>query len=303
MPELPELEVVREVLQRRVVGQTITGVEVFPPGGPIVVRDLTHAGFTETLTGATFTQVLRRGKFLIFSLSVQDSQRPERNEVKSKGASFDDASGGAPLRTLYLVLNPKLTGRLQLASPSDKRLPKTHVVFTLSDGGQLRYVDQKRMGQLYLTRDLVEVPDHAAMGPEALEISLDDFRARLRAYRGEIKGLLTRGEVVAGIGNAYADEILWAARVHPYRKRTQLTPEEIDRLHAAMRATLLDAIEKVRAEMGGDIHRKPRDFMAVHMKTGEPCPRCGTPISLVGANQRITNFCCTCQPGGLIKGM
>jgi formamidopyrimidine-DNA glycosylase len=159
------------------------------------------------------------------------------------------------------------------------------------------------MGQLYLTRDLAQVPDYAGMGPEALEISLDDFRARLRAYRGEIKGLLTRGEFVAGIGNAYADEILWAARVHPYRKRTQLTPEEIDRLHAAMRATLLDAIEKVRAEMGDDIHRKPRDFMAVHMKTGEPCPRCGTPISLVGANQRITNFCRACQPGGLIKGM
>jgi formamidopyrimidine-DNA glycosylase len=169
------------------------------------------------------------------------------------------------------------------------------------------------MGQLYLTRDLAQVPDYAGMGPEALEISLDDFRARLskmpgaprrvRAYRGEIKGLLTRSEFVAGIGNAYADEILWAARLHPYRRRTQLTPEEIDRLYEAMRATLLDAIEKVRAEMGDDIHRKPRDFMAVHMKTGEPCPRCGTPISLVGANQRITNFCRTCQPGGLIKGM
>jgi formamidopyrimidine-DNA glycosylase len=77
MPELPELEVVREVLQRRVVGQTIAGVEVLPPGGPIVVRDLTHAGFAETLTGATFTHVIRRGKFLVFSLSVQDSARPD----------------------------------------------------------------------------------------------------------------------------------------------------------------------------------------------------------------------------------
>ncbi len=277
MPELPELEVVREVLQRRVVGQTIAGVEVFPPGGPIVVRDLTHAGFSETLTGATVTEVIRRGKFLIFSFNI-DPQ-------------------------LYLVLNPKLTGRLHLAAPSDKRFPKTHVVFTLSDGGQLRYVDQKRMGQLYLTLDLVEVPDYAGMGPEALAVSLDDFRARLKPYRGEIKGVLTRGDFIAGIGNAYADEILWAARLHPYRRRTQLTPEEIDRLYDAMHATLLDAIEKVRAEMGETIHLEPRNFMAVHMKTGEPCPRCGTPISLVGANQRITNFCRTCQPGGLIKGM
>ena len=96
---------------------------------------------------------------------------------------------------------------------------------------------------------------------------------------------------------------MWAARLHPYRRRTQLTPEEIDRLYDAMRATLLDAIEKVRAEMGENIHLKPRDFLAIHMKTGQPCPRCGTPISLVGANQRITNFCRTCQPGGLIKGI
>jgi formamidopyrimidine-DNA glycosylase len=277
MPELPELEVVREVLQRRVVGQTITRVEVLPPGGPIVVRDLTHSDFAESLTGAAITDVVRRGKFLVFSFTAEPR--------------------------LYLVLNPKLTGRLQLAAPTEKRHAKTHVVFALAGSDQLRYVDQKMMGQLYLTHDLSQVPDYAGMGPEALAISRDDFRARLRPFRGEIKGLLTRGEFVAGIGNAYADEILWAARLHPYRKRTQLTPEEVDRLHETMRMTLLDAIEKVRAEMGENIHLKPRDFMAVHMKTGEPCPRCGTPISLVGANQRITNFCRTCQPGGLIKGM
>jgi formamidopyrimidine-DNA glycosylase len=141
------------------------------------------------------------------------------------------------------------------------------------------------------------------MGPEPLEVTLEIFRARMKPFRGEIKGVLTRGEFVAGIGNAYADEILWAARLHPYRKRTQLTAEEVDRLYLAMRQTLTDAIQKVRGEMQENIHLKPRDFLAVHMKTGEPCPRCGTPISLVGANQRITNFCRSCQPGGLIKGM
>ncbi len=139
------------------------------------------------------------------------------------------------------------------------------------------------------------------MGPEALEISLTEFKERLRPYRGEIKGVLVRSEFVAGIGNAYADEILWAAQLHPYRKRTQLTAEEIERLHTAMRATLLDATEQVRAEMGENIYLKPRDFLAIHMKTGQPCPRCGAPIALVSANQRITNFCRTCQPGGLFK--
>jgi formamidopyrimidine-DNA glycosylase len=275
MPELPELEVVRDVLQRRVAGATIENVQVLPPGGAIVVRDLTQSGFAPALTGATITSVARRGKFLVFAFESP----------------------------VFLVINPKLSGRLQLAAPTEKRFAKTHVIFALSSGNELRYLDQKRMGQLYLTRELALVPGFAGLGPEPFDISLDEFRERVRPFRGEIKGVLTRGECVAGIGNAYADEILWNARLHPYRKRTQLTPEEIERLYRAMRATLRDATEHVRAEMGESIHREPRDFLAVHMKTGEPCPRCGTPISLVGANQRITNFCRTCQPGGLIKGM
>jgi formamidopyrimidine-DNA glycosylase len=275
MPELPELEVVCEVLQRRVAGAVIENVEVLPPGGAIVVRDLTQNGFAQTLTGATIASIARRGKFLVFA--------------------FDSP--------LFLVINPKLTGRLQLAAPTEKRFAKTHVVFALSTGKELRYLDQKRMGQLYLTREPTRVPGFAGLGPEPFDISLDEFRERLRPFRGEIKGVLTRGEFVAGIGNAYADEILWNARLHPYRKRTQLTPEEIERLYRAMQTTLRDATEHVRAEMGESIHLEPRDFLFVHMKTGEPCPRCSTPISLVGANQRITNFCRTCQPGGLIKGM
>ena len=222
MPELPELEVVKEVLQRRVVGCAIESVQSIGGGSAIIVRSLAQQRLEEAVTGAQIAGINRRGKFLIFTLdpAVQDSR-------------------------LFLALNPKLTGRLQLAQPTEKRMPKTH----------------------------------------------------------QIKGVLTRGEFIAGIGNAYADEILWAARLHPYRKRTALTGEEIDRLYAAMQSVLREAIEKVRVEMGDAIHREPRDFMAVHMKSGEPCPRCGTPISLVSANQRITNFCRTCQPGGLIKGM
>jgi formamidopyrimidine-DNA glycosylase len=275
MPELPELEVVKEVLQRRVVGRSIEAVRIDPKGGPLVIRDLTHRGFEQTLIGASIKAVTRRGKFLLFSIDPP----------------------------VYLVLNPKLTGRLQLAVPDQKCMPKTHIVFSLSGGDELRYVDQKTMGQVYLTDDLNQVNDYPGRGPEPFDIILDQFRERLKPFRGEIKGVLTRGEFIAGIGNAYADEILWAAKVHPYRKRTQLSGEEIDRLYQAIQSTLREAIDKVRSEMGDNIHLKPREFMAVHMKTGEPCPRCGTSISLVGANQRITNFCRNCQPGGLIKGM
>ena len=276
MPELPELEVVCEVLNRRVAGQIIERVEVLPPGGAIVVRDLTQLGLDAALRGARIAEVTRRGKFLRFA--VVDNP-------------------------LWLVVNPKLTGRLQLAAAGDRRYAKTALVLVLADGQELRYVDQKTMGQIYLAELLDDVPGYAGMGPEALAISLAGFKERLRPFRGEIKGILVRSEFVAGIGNAYADEILWAARLHPYRKRTQLTADEVERLYSAMRTTLLDATEQVRAEMGDNIYLKPRDFLNIHMKTGEACPRCGGPITLVGANQRITNFCRTCQPGGLIKGM
>ena len=274
MPELPELEVVCEVLNRSIAGQTIERVEVLPPGGAIAVRDLTQRGLVEALAGASFASISRRGKFLVFPVT---------------GAA------------LHLVINPKLTGRLQLAVAGDKRYAKTDLTLTFVGGQELRYVDQKTMGQIYLAEQLDAIPGFAEMGPEALEISLAEFKERLRPYRGEIKGVLVRSEFVAGIGNAYADEILWAAQLHPYRKRTQLTAEEIERLFTAMRATLLDATEQVRAEMGENIYLKPRDFLAIHMKTGQPCPRCGAPIALVSANQRITNFCRTCQPGGLFK--
>lgn len=274
MPELPELEVVREVLTRRVIGQHIVEVQPIPPGSAIVLRDLTQQGFANALTGQPINGVIRRGKFLV----------------------FDVGRAG-----LHLVINPKLTGRLQLAQPNDKRMAKTHLIMRLSNGAELRYVDQRQMGQIYLTGNLDVVPDFAGMGPEPFDLTLEQFRARLKPFRGEIKGVLVRNDGIAGIGNAYADEILWAAKLHPYRKRTSLSDEEIARLYAAIQSTLRDATDKVRTEMGENIHLKPRDFMAVHMQADKPCPRCGNTISQVSANQRITNFCRVCQPGGLIR--
>lgn len=275
MPELPELEVIRDVLRTRVVGKKISHVELVQPTAAIVVRDLVGRGLVESLTDATIENVMRRGKFLIFD--------------------FD-----APLK---LVVNPKLSGRLQLANTKDKRYKKTAFLFAFDDDNELRYYDDKAMGQVYLADDVTQVPDFAGMGPEPFEISREEFCERLRGYRGEIKGVLTRGEFIAGIGNAYADEILWHAQLHPYRKRTQLTREETDRLYDAIQETLRDSIEIVRVEMGEKIHLEPRNFFKVHMRTGEPCLRCGTTISEISANQRITNFCRRCQPGGLVRGM
>jgi formamidopyrimidine-DNA glycosylase len=277
MPELPELEIVREVMQRRVVGRRIDDVRLVGKGAPIVVRDLTGRGFVESIRGQTLAEVSRRGKFLLLRLDPS---------------------------ALTLAINPKLTGRLQLCPPGAKKAGPLHVVFTFTDPEEeLRYVDHNTMGQLYLTGDVRAVPTFGEMGPEALAVGPIEFRQRLRRYRGEIKGALTQAAFLAGIGNAYADEILWEARLHPFRKRTSLTAGETDRLYEAVQMVLAAAVERVRVEMGDDIHLKPRDFFAVHMRGGQPCPRCGTNVSEITANQRITSFCRTCQPGGLIKGM
>jgi formamidopyrimidine-DNA glycosylase len=277
VPELPELDVVCEVLTRRLGGRRIEAVTLAAKGSAVIVRDLTGEGFAASLAGASIGAVRRRGKFVLFDF---------------------------PRSPLILAANPKLVGRFQLCPPDAKKAGPVQVTFHFKDPDeQLRYIDSKQMGQLYLTRDTRRIPTFDEMGPDALAVSLEDFRSRLKPFRGEIKGVLTRSRFVAGIGNAYADEILWQAMIHPFRKRTRLSSEEIDRLYNAMRQTLLQAVENVRTEMGDDIHLKPRDFFAVHMRGGEACPRCGTTISEITANQRITSFCRTCQPGGLIRGM
>jgi formamidopyrimidine-DNA glycosylase len=268
MPELPELEVVKDFLVEHLVGRRIDGVEVLRP---IVVRNLTQDDFVSQLMGRRFTEVVRRGKYLLLSL--------------------DD---------LHLVIAPMLSGRLYWCSPTAKRLVKTFIMFHLEGGIDLRYVDDKQMGKVYLTSDFALVPGFAGQGPEALEVSLDTFEQRLRARRGEIKGILTSQAFLAGIGNAYADEILFRAGLYPFRRRTSLSQEEIGQLHQAMRGVLLESTDSVREQMGKDIHLKPREFMVVHGKGGTPCPQCGTPISEIRSRGRATNFCRSCQSGIMI---
>lgn len=273
MPELPDLEVIKEFLQGHIVGQEIAEAEVVRP---IVVRNLAGGDFATCLMGQRVEQGHRRGKFLILTLDSGD----------------------------YLVINPMLAGRLHYAPRRERRLRTTFVILHLADGMDLRYADAKTMGKVYLTDNLAEVPSFADLGPEALDpdLTLELFRERLRKYRGEIKGVLTRQSFVAGIGNAYADEICWQAGVYPFRKRPKLSGEEIERLYEAMREVLNEAIVILRERVGADIHVEIRDFLKVHGRGGQPCPRCGATISEIRARQRLTNFCRRCQPGSLISG-
>lgn len=272
MPEMPDLEIIKEVLSERVVGLSIEGIEVRKP---VVTRDLTGDGFQAGLSGRSIDKVERRGKFLIFTLSG----------------------------IRYLVINPMLAGRIRWCPHRERPTPAPIVVLQLYNKTDLRYSDPKLMGKVYLADDLHAIPTFAAQGPEALDpqLTLEVFRERLRQHRGEIKGILINQGFIAGIGNAYADEILFRARVYPYKKRPRLTPAEIETLYLSMREVLTEAIEVLRKRVGTDIHIEIRDFLQVHGRGGQPCPRCGTPISEITAHQRLTNFCRTCQPGTLIR--
>jgi formamidopyrimidine-DNA glycosylase len=269
MPEVPDLEAIRKYFNRTISGRTVERVETYIPVPIRVPRDQ----FVRSLTGEMLGDVHRHGKFLLFTL----------------------ASGRV------LIVNPMLTGRFGVVDPKTKRNARTIFTLGLDTGQELRYVDQRLMGRVYLVEaDQVEaVPQFAEMGPDVLSPSLTEevFRDRLRKYSGQIKSVLVNHRFVAGIGNAYSDEILWEARIHPYKKRNQLTDEETSRLYHATRDVLLWAEPIVAEKMSESLdYSEWRDHLRVHRRGGQPCPRCGTTISEITAGQRITSFCRTCQP-------
>ena len=272
MPEAPELQVAVEFLGARLPGRTITEAQVLRPS---VVRSLADP-FPDDAVGRKFLSISRRGKFLLLSLSGDHA----------------------------FVINPKLTGGIQFVPSKQRVYKRTCVRLTLSNGDDLRYVDDRQMGQFYYVPDdqIETVPGLTEQGPDVLDdFTFDDFKANLKGFSGEIKGVLTRGRVIAGIGNAYADEILFHAGVYPFKKRRALSDDELRRIHQSSRQVVLDAIEQVRQRMGNQIDHKLRDFLAVHNKGSQPCPQCGNAITELRANQRITSYCRRCQPGMLLK--
>ena len=273
MPELPDLEVIRRVLEPRLSGAAIASAQVLRP---LVVRNLFGDDLAVHLIGRRFLGVARRGKFLLLSLEGD----------------------------LTLVVHAMLAGRLRYGEPLPRHRTRDVLVLGLEDGNELRYHDVASMGKVYLTDDLNRVPDFTGQGPEATDPDLTEqaFRERLRGRRGEIKGILTDSSFVAGIGNAYSDEICWSAHVYPFRRRASLTDDEVSHIYSAMRETLHNAIETLEQRVGGAIDVEVRDFLSVHGKAGQPCPRCGSPISQVTRQRRATCFCRTCQPGLMVAG-
>ena len=276
MPEIPELQHIAQVLTDRLANRPIVNVDVQKP---IVIR-LPRQDFEAGLLGASFQSVERTGKFLLF--------RTDRDSV--------------------LAVNPMLNGRFQWTSGADGNT-KAHArtCFALKFRGDktkedigIRYIDERYLGKIYLvdTDDLDRIPVLNEHGPDALDPSLDQaaFLKRLKRYRGQVKNAIVNARFIAGIGNAYSDEILFNAGIHPFTKISTLDEDRRIRLYLSIRDTLTWAAEIAASEIGQRIDRKPRDFLSVHRKGGEPCPRCGNPISEVAPNRRITSFCRTCQP-------
>ena len=273
MPEIPDLEVIKDFLNERIAGKNIARVEA-PRAW--IVRSLAADDFASDIQGRMFGKMIRRGKDLLLPLD------PDR----------------------VLVMNLMLTGHLQYCEPSAKMSKRTYFVLG-TDDADLRYLDDRQMGLIYYVRpdQLSQIKRLQEQGPDALdsELSFEEFLTRLRPYTGEIKGVIARGKFISGIGNAYVDEILWAARLSPFRKRSSLSDEELRRLYDAVPDVLHEAIEVVRERMPPNLHIKVRDFLKVHRKGGESCPRCGATISEISPNKRITSWCRTCQPGALIS--
>ena len=274
MPELPELEALRIRLAPRLEGKLITAATVNPKKGHLLRYPVEH--FANELPARRILGVTRRGKHLAFSTEV--------------------GAGGS---ARWLVINPMLGGRFQITD-SEAPVPATEV-FTIRIEGrvELRYLDFRDMGRIYWVADPDrEVPGWSALGPEAdtvTEMGLEAFRKRLRRFRDELKDLLRNQEFLSGIGNAYSDEILFEARLLPLRRRASLKPADEDALFAAIPVVLRRAIEAILANPNYEESKQDRSFMAVHMKGGKTCPRCGHRISQIGSNREPLNFCRGCQ--------
>ncbi len=268
MPEIPDLEAIRHYLQPRVAGHPVTAV-----GAPLPWLVRTGAQGLDTLVGHGFTDITRRGKYLLFDV--------------------DDGR--------HLVINLMLTGRFHWVESASKTQAQVAVSLTFDHGYDLRYSDERRMGRWYLVPPdgLDQVPQLPKLAPDVMEVDEAEFVRRLMARRGQLKSLLTNQEVIAGIGNAYADEILWEARLHPHRRRADIDEAAVRELLQAARRTLAHSTDVVHGIVQTEgLGRKVewREHLQVHHRAGEACPRCGAEIRGQVRSGSETNYCLTCQP-------
>lgn len=277
MPELPEVTALAAYLTQRAAGLTVERVDA------VAISALkTYDPPLTALAGRTVAEAGRHGKFL--------------------DVPFEAADGGPPLRLVtHLARAGWLHYResLPIAPPRPGKGPIALRV-RLSDGSgfDLTEAGTRKSLAVYLVTDPAQVPGVARLGPDPLELSADAFAARLAGRRHQVKGVLVDQAVFAGIGNAYSDEILHAARLSPFARADRLDDDAAGRLHSAVVSVLTAAVDRAVGQRTATLKAEKRSGLAVHARAGLPCPVCGDTVRTVAFSDSSLQYCPTCQTSG-----
>ena len=272
MPELPDVTIYVEALERRVLGAPLEALRI---GSPFVLRSVDPA--PSDLPGRLVIGVRRLGKRIVLALEPD----------------------------LFVVIHLMIAGRLRWREHGAP-VPRGRGLAALDfAAGTVLLTEEgkKHRAGLWLVRGASALAEHDPGGLEPLESPATELGAALTRERHTLKRALTDPHIVSGIGNSYSDEILHAARLSPLQLTTNLDPGEIERLHAAMRAKLTEWTDRLRAEVGDGFPEKVTAFragMAVHGRYREPCPVCGDPVQRIRYAENEVNYCATCQTGGKV---
>ena len=270
MPELPDITVYVEALQRRVVGEPLSEVRV---STPFLLRSVEPP--LTAVVGKRVEDVRRSGKRIILALEDE----------------------------LFIVFHLMIAGRLHWKARTAKGKGRSALAAFEFASGTLTLTEAgtKRRASLHLVQGTAGLSEFARGGLEVLDITLAEFAERLRIESHTVKRSLTDPRLFSGIGNAYSDEILHRARLSPVKLTRRLTDDEIATLFDATQTTLIEWTERLRAEAGDEFPEKVTAFrpeMAVHGKFGQPCPVCGTPVQRIRYADNETNYCARCQTDG-----
>jgi formamidopyrimidine-DNA glycosylase len=283
VPELPEVEALATFLREHAVGRQIARVDV-----AAISAVKTYDPPLSALSGAVIVDAGRHGKFLDLSVAASGGELLHFITHLSRAGWLQWRAALPPAPPRPGGKGP-IAVRVHLAAePSDG----AGAGFDLTEAGT-----QKRLA-VFLVRDPHDVPGIARLGPDALGIGLDELTARLRAHRSQLKTAITDQGVLAGIGNAYSDEILHTAHLSPFKNTAKLTDAELSRLHTAMEQVLTDAVTRSVGQRAATLKAEKRSGLQVHGRTGLPCPVCGDTVREVSFADRSFQYCPTCQTEG-----
>jgi formamidopyrimidine-DNA glycosylase len=305
MPELPEVEVVRAGLERHVVGATITAVDVLHER-PVRRHPTGALGFADALTGRRIEGARRRGKYLW--LPLDNPTEAERVSGAAGAASCRETPPDTLPAGDALLVHLGMSGQMLVqpaAAPIERHLRVRFILDGAAEGRELRFVDQRMFGGLSVSVGGAELPPeiaHIARDPLDPEFDDDAFVARLRRRTSGVKRLLLDQGLISGVGNIYADESLWRARLHGERPGDRLTRAQGVELLRHAREVMNEALaqggtsfDALYVNVNGESGYFDRSLHA-YGREGEPCDRCGTPIRRVAFMNRSSYFCPKCQP-------